>query len=98
MKNKTLETIKQILSEHDPVKLIKIGAPIDEYDYEAVSIFERCFPRHSLDEVREIIYDVFLDAFSDPDNWRDAGTIKLIGNIENYAEIAQKIKEAIDAP
>lgn len=91
MKNKKLDAIEKILVEHDPVKLIKMGAPLDEYDHEALLIYERINRYNSVEKMQQIIYDVFVAQFGD----KRRTAIKTIGPFENYKEIAVKVKKVI---
>ena len=82
------EKIEQILVKHDPVKLIKMGAPTDEYDSEAQMIWERTTRHFSQDKIHEIIYEIFLEQFD--------GKKSIIGESEKYKPIACEIKELLD--
>jgi hypothetical protein len=89
MKDKKLQLIEQVLVETDPVKLIKMGAPIDEYSYEALLIYERINHYLTVDKIQQVIYDVFAYCFGPKPK-------KIIGTFDSYKEIAVKIKEIVD--
>lgn len=82
------EKIELILVKHDPVKLIKMGAPQDEYDSEAKMIWERTTRHFSQEKIHDIVYEVFLIQF--------AGRKSIIGEFDSYKVIAQEIKELLD--
>jgi hypothetical protein len=61
------DEIEKILAKHDPVKLIKIGAPEDEYSSEAQMICERMnkFNRiTAVEKIQDIVYEAFIHQFS----------------------------------
>jgi hypothetical protein len=106
------EKIETILVKYDPVKLIKIGAPLDEYDSEAQMICERTTRHFSLDKIHNIVYDVFYSQFGGGTVYKanrqgemiaigdDIApvevTVRIIGKFEEYLSIAQEIKELLD--
>jgi hypothetical protein len=107
------DKIEQILIKYDPVGLIKIGAPSDEYDSEAQLIFEYTTKHFSLEKIQQIVYDVFVKQFSGGEVYAMMGidpvllgvrpsSIKkaepLIGKFEKYHSIAEDIKKLLDAP
>lgn len=91
MKNKKLEAIENILVKDDPVKLIKMGAPLDEYSSEALLIYERINRYTSVESIHQIMYDVFVSQFG---NTKERAT-KIIGPFEDYKKIAEQIKQVI---
>lgn len=110
MKDKKLESIEQILMIQDPVRLIKMGAPLDEYDSEALDIFERINRYNSVEKIHQIVYDVFVSRFGGGDKYKmvnrtlvKVGEVKptmesakkIIGSFEQYREIAEQIKKII---
>jgi hypothetical protein len=110
MKDKKLEQIEQILITHDPVKLVKMGSPTDEYDSEALDIYERVNRYNSVDKMQQIIYDVFVSRFSGGDRYEmidgvltKTGKIKpskeaakkIIGAFDSYREIAEQVKKVV---
>lgn len=61
--DKVLEQIKQVLREEDLMGLLKMGAPSDEYDSEALMIFERSYRFDSIDTLKDKLWDVFYIQF-----------------------------------
>lgn len=61
--SESLEQIKQVLREEDLMGLIKMGAPSDEYDSEALMIFERSYRFDSLDSLKDKLWDIFYLQF-----------------------------------
>jgi hypothetical protein len=111
MKDKKLEQIEAILVKHDPVGLIKIGAPRDEYSSEAQIIYERTHQHFALEKIHVIIYDVFINQFSGGSSFEtNLGMLEYtgeiapslvkaettIGKFEKYLPIAQEIKKLLD--
>lgn len=106
------EKIEAILVKHDPVKLINMGAPTDEYSSEAQMIWERTTRHFSQKKIHEIIYEVFINQFGKGTTYkqdRDGNmfaigediapieiAIRIIGKFESYEPIAREIKELLD--
>lgn len=94
----TLETIVKILNKHDPIGLVKMGAPEDEYCSEARKIFEMIINESQLvgnkwvrqsnlkiNGIQTITHAVFISQFSE----------KIAGSRTRYKKIAEDIyKEA----
>lgn len=106
------EKIEAILAKHDPVGLIKMGAPQDEYSSEAQMIWERTTRHFSLDKIHNIIYEVFQLQFGQGTVYRSDRNgnmiaigddyapievvVKIIGKYESYEPIAKEIKDLLD--
>ena len=73
--------VAQLLREADPIRLITIGAPDDEYDPEVSTILPRLREAHAVANVQQIIHEEFV-------HWFDAD---IAGPITHYAEVAEKI-------
>jgi hypothetical protein len=73
--------VSRLLREADPIRLITIGAPDDEYDPEVGTILPRLHEAHSAANVQQIIHEEFV-------HWFDAD---IAGPISHYAEVAEKI-------
>jgi hypothetical protein len=58
-----LEEIEDILRKADPEKLIAIGAPDDEYHFEAKTLLSVLNHNDTLDDVHHKLYDCFYNAF-----------------------------------
>ena len=56
--------VTEIFNRHDPIALIKCGAPSDEYGYEISRILAQLKNAESVLEARKIIYDVFDQSFN----------------------------------
>ena len=56
--------ITEIFNRHDPIDLIKIGAPSDEYGYEISRILSKLKNTESVLETRRIIYEEFNQSFN----------------------------------
>jgi hypothetical protein len=73
----------RVLLEEDPMGLIEIGAPKDEYTPEVATILPRLENCHSKVDVRQVAYEEFVYWFSDD------------GPIERYDRIAERIWELL---
>lgn len=71
--------LQEIMNRHDPIGLIAMAAPKDEYDAEAAKISG--LKVDSVDELAAGIYQVFCDAF-------DEATA---GSKEKYLPLAEEI-------
>lgn len=76
------DIIKNVIVKWDPISLMEF-APPDEYDQECTDIFQAYTEKEK--PLREIIYDVFTNAFED--EFRD--------DISKCAEIAYEIETLI---
>ncbi len=60
----TEKEIGEILNQYDPVGLLSIGAPLDEYADEARSIYNQLGGTLDRERITEVIRSVFKEAFS----------------------------------
>ncbi len=70
--------VLDIISKHDPIRLISGGAPIDEYTPEAEVISKGLVKAKSLDEINTLVHRTFVDLF---DNY-------LAGKKESYKRLS----------
>lgn len=75
--------VSRLFREDDPIGLIRIGAPDDEYDVEVSTILPRLREAQSAAEVQKLVHEEFVRWF-DPDT---------AGPITRYAEVAEKTWE-----
>jgi hypothetical protein len=76
--------IEVIISKHDPQGLIRIGAPPDEYEFEASMVFEAMANHNdliSVDRLMDILHSVFVIQF-------DA---VMAGSRDDYRAMAEEI-------
>jgi hypothetical protein len=107
------DKIEIILAQHDPVALIKMGAPLDEYSSEAQMIFDNLDESFSVEKIQHLVYDIFKKSFGSGDIYRviefemikigkkatpDEHIDRIIGTIDNYRLIAEDIKKILPAP
>ncbi len=61
------EVVKYVLDEWDPLNLLALGAPLDEYDYELdIILFRFSFLNEiSSFEIAKIIHETFTYAFDE---------------------------------
>src|SRR5579884_1313008 len=57
--------ILEAISHSDPAGLLRAGFPPDEYSREAEEIYLRLPGTPSVDDVRQLMRDVFVDCFSE---------------------------------
>ena len=86
IKSETSKIIREILNKHDPMGLIAIGCPVNEYDPEVSRIVQINPIALNVQEFGLKIYEVFVVMFSK----ENAGD-KVI-----YVSIANDIKDSID--
>lgn len=58
-----LAELRKILNRHDPIGLIGIGVPEDEYDPERSVIASRLVHCHGVEDVHAMVYEVFCEYF-----------------------------------
>ena len=75
--------VARLLREADPIRLIDIGAPDDEYDPEVSTILPRLREAKSPDDVRRIVHEEFI-------HWFGAETA---GPATRYAGVSGEIWE-----
>jgi hypothetical protein len=75
--------VSRLLREADPMGLIAMGAPTDEYDPEVSTILPRLHEAKAAVDVQRIVHEEFV-------RWFDAD---LVGPLTDYAEVAEKIWE-----
>ena len=60
-----LSTIELEINNWDPVKLLQMGAPQNEYDMEINMIANRIQETDDTDKIANIIYEVFIEMFEE---------------------------------
>lgn len=58
-----LADLREVLNHHDPIRLLAVGAPEDEYDLERSVIGAKLVHCCSVDDVQTMVYDVFCEYF-----------------------------------
>ena len=61
------ENVKNIIDEWDPIDLITMNSPSDEYDTEIRHILDKIDSNINEKELSLIIYNLFLEEFGDDD-------------------------------
>ena len=74
--------LREIINKHDPIGLIEMGAPIDEYEPEVKTILVQINDKDSLDEIHSIVYNEFIRWFGDSST---------TGPKESYFDLAKDI-------
>jgi hypothetical protein len=98
--------VSSILIEEDPMRLIKIGAPRDEYSKETKDIVEHilAFQPTKRDVIRNFIYSTFTLSFCV--GWDSSGRLALflspkevrrtLGPKKDWDKIAQRVMEQLE--
>ena len=73
--------VSRLLREADPIGLIAIGAPDDEYDPEVSTILPRLREANAAVDVQRIVHEEFV-------RWFGAD---IAGPITGYADVAERI-------
>lgn len=55
--------IKKYIDEWDPMELLEIGAPNDEYDTEVEMIIHQLQSSYDVSQLAKVIKDVFIEMF-----------------------------------
>ncbi len=76
--------VSRLVRETDPIRLIAIGAPDDEYDPEVSTILPRLSVTKCLDDVHRIVHEEFV-------HWFGAD---IAGPAEDYAVVSEEIWNA----
>jgi hypothetical protein len=76
--------VSRLMREADPIRLIGIGAPDDEYDVEVRTILPRLREAKSPDDVQRIVHEEFA-------RWFGAD---IAGSAAQYADVSKNIWEA----
>ena len=72
--------LRAIINKHDPIGLIAIPAPEDEYDSEVKTIIVQLDSNMTKDQIHDLVYNEFF-------RWLDDSA----GKKEQYADLAQDI-------
>jgi hypothetical protein len=83
--SRIFRTIKGIINNWDPYDLLSAGASDDEYEPEIEEIIFRMKNENTLNEITNIVSDVFSKSFNDPIHF----------SIENCAGVAEIIKNNV---
>jgi hypothetical protein len=77
--------VAHAVDEADPIGLLALGSPADEYSLEIDTIVPRVSKASGPGEVRRIVHEEFV-------RWFDAG---IAGPEEAYESLAQRVWEAV---
>ena len=80
-----LANLRDVFNQHDPIRLIAIGAPEDEYDLERGVIAAKLTHCGNVDDVHTMVYKVFCEYF-------DAATA---GSREAYRPLAEHLWDTL---
>lgn len=107
MEDRILEEFKRLFREFDFQHLIKMGAPLDEYDSEALYLYRTISSEDSIKDIQNKIWNLFYKQFCTGESHNINGTavqykmdlgqaLQTIGTLETYKEIAEKINGLLD--
>ena len=74
--------IREIINKYDPIGLIAIGSPEDEYDPEVKTIVYQLKDVHTIVQIQDLVHQEFLRWFEEK---------SIVGERDSYAEIATEI-------
>ena len=78
-------SIKEVIDLYDPIGLLKMGAPQDEYNPEIKEVAEKIANCRNVEEIQKLIYETFV-------KWFDQD---IAGDVEKYKEPAEDIAKYI---
>ena len=81
--------LRAIVNQFDPIQLLCLGAPDDEYDPEVRTILERLHAELSEDDVLDIVYGEFLKWF---------GSESVVGQKSDYRLMSAVIFQVLVRP
>ncbi len=70
--------VRKIINKYDPIRLLDMGCPEDEYDGEARRIARRLKNSQNSEQVLNLVHRIFIRMFDE----------KLAGSKENYQQLA----------
>lgn len=76
--SKLYSELLDLMARHDPMGLVEIGAPDDEYRPEVERILPRLEDAGSVEDLEQIIHEVFVSLFDE----------ELAGSREHYQDVA----------
>ena len=82
-KKEILEIITKEIENWDPIKLIEMGAPKNEYEIEIKMIVSKMMNNFKINEMTDIIYEVFIEMF-------DESTFNNIDDFKNECKNASR--------
>lgn len=106
------DKIENILVKYDPMGLIRMGAPLDEYNLEARLIFENIDKIYSVEKIQQLVYDIFRQSFGTGTMYRmidgvftkvgektmpDEKVDRIVGDFNFYRLMAEDIKKILSA-
>lgn len=77
------EEVRRIVNKHDPIGLLKIGCPSDEYDPEIRKIMPLLMKATSREEFHDVVYHIFVQMFDK----------KTAGQRKKYGKLSKDIYE-----
>ncbi len=78
------ERMREIMNRYDPLRLLKMGAPDDEYVPEIKRIIPRLRRITTVDQLQDIIYKTFVEMFDE----------QMAGPKEDYRRLSEEIYAA----
>ena len=75
------EKVRDIVNKYDPIGLLKIDCPVDEYDPEIQQIVPKISELNSVDKLQKVVYKIFVDMFDE----------SIAGSKENYRQLSEEL-------
>ncbi len=75
------ERMREIMNRYDPLRLLRMGAPDDEYVPEIKRIIPKLRRAATVEQLQEVVYQTFVDMFDQ----------QMAGPKENYRKMSEEI-------
>jgi hypothetical protein len=79
-------SVREIINTHDPIGLIAIGAPEDEYDPEVKTIVFQLKNVYTIEQIQDLVYQEFMRWFNEK---------SIVGERESYLEMAKDLHHVL---
>ena len=73
--------VRDIVNKYDPITLLESGCPIDEYDPEVKKIIPLFQIVKSIDQLQDLIYEIFVSMFDE----------KIAGPKNKYRKLSEEL-------
>ncbi len=75
------ERVRDVVNKYDPIRLLRMGAPTDEYDLEIQQILPLLSTVGSASEFHDKVHDIFVRMFTD----------KVAGPKDHYSQLSEEL-------
>ena len=84
MNQPLFQEVKDIINKYDPIGLLKMSSPVNEYDPECEMIVPKLIKANNIDEVHDMVYNTFVDMFNSPED-------DITGPKEDYRKLSEEL-------